>query len=354
MPRGKPMRAKNGYGSVVKLSGKRRQPYEVRVNTRMDERYYPVYDVLGRFETREAAMIALADFHKEPYRISDRNITFSALYELFYRDKYEESGRTYSQSTKECTRSAYNHCTALYSLPYRDLRTLDFKSILSQESKKGKPLSHAMQEHIKNLFSQMDKFALQNDIIKKGYSAFANITVSEDDTPGAPFTQDEIQLLWNNTDVPWVDSILIYIYSGWRISELLLMPRENIDLDAGTFQGGVKTASNKNRIVPIHSKIRRFVEHRLAINNGVLFALNERPINVAAYTRLFKNTLSSIGITTYHTPHDCRHTFISLLDSAGANPVCIDRLVGHASKSITTKTYTHKTIEELREAIEMI
>lgn len=39
MPRGKPMRAKNGYGSVVKLSGKRRQPYEVLVNTRMDERY---------------------------------------------------------------------------------------------------------------------------------------------------------------------------------------------------------------------------------------------------------------------------------------------------------------------------
>ena len=195
MPRGKPMRARNGYGSVVKLSGKRRQPYEVRVNTRMDERYYPVYDVLGRFETREAAMIALADFNKEPYRISDRNLTFSALYELFYKDKYEESGRIYSQSTKDCTRSAYNYCAALYDLPYRDLRTPDFKGILSQEGKKGKPLSHAMQEHIKNLFSQMDKFALQNDIIKKGYSAFASITVSEDDTPGVPFTHDEIQVL---------------------------------------------------------------------------------------------------------------------------------------------------------------
>lgn len=354
MPRGKPMRARNGYGSVVKLSGKRRQPYEVRVNTRMDERYYPVYDVLGRFETREAATIVLADFNKEPYRLSDRNITFSALYELFYWDKYEESGRIYSQSTRDCTRIAYNHSAALHDLIYRDLRTPDFKSILAQKGSKGKPLSHATQEHIKNLFSQMDRFALQNDIIKKGYSTFASITVAEDDTPGVPFTQEEIEMLWNNINVPWVDSILIYIYSGWRISELLLMPPENIDLDAGTFQGGLKIESSKNRIVPIHSKIRAFVEHRLTVNNGILFARNDRPISADTYTKLFKNTLTSVGISTYHTPHDCRHTFISLLDSAGANPVCIDRLVGHASKSITARTYTHKTIAELRKAIEMI
>lgn len=354
MPRGKPMRARNGYGSVVKLSGKRRQPYEVRVNTRMDERYYPVYDVLGRFETREAAMIALADYNREPYCISDRNLTFSALYELFYRDKYEESSRVYSQSTKDCTKTAYNHCAILYDLPYRDLRTPDFKRILSQEGKKGQPLSHAMQEHIKNFFGQMDKYALQNDIIRKGYSAFANITVAEDDTPGVPFTAEEIQILWNNTDIPWVDSILIYIYSGWRISELLLMPPEDIDLDAGTFRGGLKTESGKNRIVPIHSKIRRFVEHRLSLDIGALFALKGRPISAPSYIKLFKSTLSSIGINTYHTPHDCRHTFISLLDSAGVNQVCIDRLVGHASKTLTARTYTHKTIEELREAIEMI
>ena len=41
MPRGRALKNPNGYGSVVKLSGKRRNPFEVRVNTRMDERYYP-------------------------------------------------------------------------------------------------------------------------------------------------------------------------------------------------------------------------------------------------------------------------------------------------------------------------
>lgn len=157
MPRGKALKNPNGYGSVVKLSGKRRKSFEVRVNTRMDERYYPVYDVLGRFPTREEALIALADYNKNPYSISDREITFSQLYEKFYKNKYELSGKTYSRSSMDCTRSAYRHCEALYSLAYRK---------------------------------------------DKGYASFAAITVPEDDIPGIPFTPAELQILWDNKDVP--------------------------------------------------------------------------------------------------------------------------------------------------------
>lgn len=354
MPRGKPLKNPNGYGSVVKLSGNRRKPFEVRVNTRMDERYYPVYDVLGRFSTREEGLIALAEYNRNPYNITDREMTFSQLYEKFYRNKYELSGKAFSQSSMSCTRSAYKHCSALYDIAYCKLRSDDFRGVLGQISNKGKLLSHASQEHIKNLFTQMDKFALQNDIIEKGYASFASITVAEDDTPGVPFTKEELQILWNHKSVPWVDSILIYIYSGWRVSELILMPSEDIDLKEKTFKGGLKTAASKNRIVPIHSKIYGFVESRLTAHPEMLLALNNQPITAGAYTKLFKQTLSDIGISTYHTPHDCRHTFASLLDSAGVNQVCIDRLIGHASGSLTTRIYTHKSIEELREAVEMI
>ena len=241
-----------------------------------------LYDVLGRFPTREEALIALAEYNKNPYSVSDREITFSQLYEKFYKNKYEMGGKTYSQSSINCTKSAYKHCSALYDIAYRKLRADDFRDILGQKNNQGNALSHALQEHIKNLFNQMDKFPLQNDIIDKGYASFASITVSEDDTPGVPFTTEELQLLWKNRDFPWVDS------------------------------------------------------------------------TSTAYTKLFKSTLNSIGITIYHTPHDCRHTFTSLLDSAGVNQVCIDRLIGHAPNSLTTRTYTHKTIEELKQAIEMI
>lgn len=55
-----------------------------------------------------------------------------------------------------------------------------------------------------------------------------------------------------------------------------------------------------------------------------------------------------------HTPHECRHTFRSRLDSAGANKVCIDRIMGHKSKGTGERVYTHKNIEELKMNIELI
>ena len=134
------------------------------------------------------------------------------------------------------------------------------------------------------------------------------------------------------------------------------MKTEHVNLSEWTMQGGVKTAAGKNRIVPIHSAIRSLVQARYSPHFSTFMynAENGKPITNVAYYTAFNNVLSKCGITEKHTPHDCRHTFTSLLDSAGANEVCIDRLVGHASKSLTKKTYTHKDIEELRQSIELI
>jgi len=55
-----------------------------------------------------------------------------------------------------------------------------------------------------------------------------------------------------------------------------------------------------------------------------------------------------------HKPHDCRHTFATLMDNAGANKLSIKRIMGHASSDITDKVYTHKDIEELKKAIDLI
>lgn len=353
MPRGRAIRNKNGYGTVVKLSGRRRQPYEVRVNTRMDERYYPVYDVLGRFEEREDAQMALAEYNKNPYDITKSKITFKELYDAFFKDKYELSGKNFSQSSRDCTKAAYNHMKPLHARRYKDLRTNDFKAVFGQ-IEKGKPISHATQEHMKSLIVQMDKFALQNDIIHKGYASYVSITAVEDDEPGVPFTTEEILKLWMHKDDPWTDVALIYIYSGWRISELNNMPTSDIDLTEWTFKGGVKTAAGKNRIVPIHTAIRPLVSARMAAGGNRLFMENNKSLRNEVLTNHFREALTAAGITTYHTIHDCRHTFTSLLDTAGANTICIDRLVGHASKSLTARTYTHKDIDELRAAVELI
>lgn len=355
MPKGKPLRNPNGYGSIVTLSGKRRKKYEVRVNTRMDDRHYPLYDVLGRYEERKEAQIALAKYNEKPYDIGNRNLTFSQVYEKYYTDKYHMGAKKLSRSSMDCTRSAYLHCTSLYDKPYRSIRKDDFQAVMAQERKNGASLSHSLQEHIRNLFRQMDKYAMQNDIIEKSYSAFTEITVEEDDESGVPFTPEELKLLWKNRHLPWVDTVLIYCYSGWRINELAHMPLENIDLMSRTFTGGLKNRFSRNRTIPIHSGIYDMVANRYNPQlKSLIYHDSQKSISEQKYRRYFNQALLDAGIKTPHTPHDCRHTCNTLLEQAGADRIARYRIMGHAGQDINENVYTHKSIDDLRTAIELI
>ena len=42
------------------------------------------------------------------------------------------------------------------------------------------------------------------------------------------------------------------------------------------------------------------------------------------------------------------------MDKAGANKVAIKKIGGHASYQTSEKVYTHKDIEDLKEAIELL
>lgn len=344
MPKGRPFRRLNGSGTIVKLSGRRRQPFEVRVNTRMDERNYPKYDVLGRFEDKDTATAALIEYNRSPYDININTMTFTEVYNQFFERKYIKGKRKYSQSSINCTIMAYNKCAALHDRPFKELRTDDLQTILDNWE-----LSHACMEHVRNLLNQMYDYAMQYDIVQKDVSKYIQITKPDDDIHGVPFTPEEIEKLWTayNNGIPNIDMILILIYSGWRIGELLKLNIEDIDIDNRTYKGGIKTAAGKNRIVPIHSKIFDMVLRRRKCG---WFNMQ-----MSAYSAAYKKAVSDAGITTYHTPHDCRHTFVTLLSNAGADEICIKRLVGHSyGNNVTEKVYTHKDIEQLRKAIELI
>lgn len=60
------------------------------------------------------------------------------------------------------------------------------------------------------------------------------------------------------------------------------------------------------------------------------------------------------ALPAQHLPHDGRHTCASLLDNAGINLKTIQLILGHRSANITHRVYTHKTIEQLVEAINQI
>ena len=68
---------------------------------------------------------------------------------------------------------------------------------------------------------------------------------------------------------------------------------------------------------------------------------------------IFKSILSEVGLQK-HTIHDTRHTFATMLNNADANSTSIIKLIGHSDFSTTEEIYTHKDIEELRKAINLL
>ena len=181
-----------------------------------------------------SAEIALAEYNKAPYDPNDRKKLFSEVFASWYQWKYKVplTAPEAKTSSQNCMIAAYKKCPALHSMTMWDIRAQDMQAILDQAE-----LSHAMLEHIRNLFRQMYKYAVQYELVAKDYSQYTRITKEDDDTQGVPFTMDELRMLWEHRDSPFVDTVLIYCYSGWRINELARMPLDGISLEERTFTG---------------------------------------------------------------------------------------------------------------------
>jgi len=336
------MKNPNGYGSVVKLSGNRRRPYAVRKTIGWNEKGHPIYNTIGYTATREEGMILLAQYNGEPWDVDKAKTTFEELFELWKDKKAGKLGKSNQQSLF----SAYPHCRQLHRMKYKTI-----KSFHMQECIDGCNKGYSTQGSIKNLFRHLDKFALELDIVARCYSELLT-SESIPETTKIPFTDEAISAIWGIAGMPWADSVITFLYTGFRISELLDLRICNVNLTEGTIKGGIKTKAGKDRIVPIHSRILPFIENRVNSGGDFLFGDNGKKISIGTYYKHWNEIMNTVNLK--HKPHECRHTFRSRLDSAGANKRCIDLIMGHKSKDVGERIYTHKTVQELKEAIELL
>lgn len=316
------MKNPNGYGTVVKLSGNRRKPYAVRKTVGYTDKGYPIYKAIGYTETKAEGLMLLAEYNRNPYDIDLHNVTVEDVYKKLSERNFPKM----SQSAVKASKSAWNHLKGICNIKYNELKAYQMQECIDNCSG-----GYSTKGSIKTLFYHLDRFALELDIIIKCNSTLISAPPIPE-TKKKVFTDEEIQALWNIQDTEWVDSVLILLYMGWRISELLSIKRENIDMENGTITAGTKTKNGKNRIVPIHPRIMPFIQQRYQNKNEYLFDNDNKKYTSGQYYIFWNKIMDTLKIE--HTPHECRHTFRSKLDSAGANKVCIDLLMGHKSKDV--------------------
>lgn len=333
----------NGYGSIRKLSGNRRNPYAAYPPTTeyKDNGTAVLPPVLGYFETYNKALECLTEYNKSPYDISTKNKTFAEVYQLYYDDKFvKNQKRVYSVSAQRSSKAAFNNLSKIHNTPISELRVETMQDCIDSCK-----LKHASLEHMVILLKQVSKFALQRDYIQKDYSQFLKINVVDDDEKGVPFTEDELKTLWKNSDKANVQLILFLIYSGVRIGELDTL---TYDMDNHIMIGGNKTKAGKNRTIPIHDAIYPFVD-------------TVKQIKLSDIRRsIIEPALVSLGLSksskgTKHTPHDCRHTFSWLADKYKMDDMSKHLIMGHSlGNDIEVNTYGHRTVEELKQEMAKI
>ena len=246
------MRNPNGYGSVIKLGGKRRKPFAVRVTTGWDNNGKQIYKYLGTFATKKEAEHHLVHYNENPYNIEIQSITFLEVYEKWKNEKFETVGH----SAQLGYIAAFKKSEPLHSIKFVDLKASHLQEIVLNPDVK-----YGTKRKIKVLFNQLYNYAMKNDIVSKDYSKYIDIGKNTEENDRRPFTSEEIERLWELVkEHEWIDTILIMIYTGFRIGELLEIKNSDVDLENRIVKGGLKTEEGKDRIVPIHSKIIDFIK----------------------------------------------------------------------------------------------
>lgn len=340
------MKLPNGYGSVYKLSGKRRKPWVARKTIGWKDNAQPIYEYLGYFEKRELALQALAAYNLDPYDLANHKLTFTEVYDLWVKQKYTDNGK----KVKNGYSAAYKACNELYEMIFTDIRTAHMQTALNEWQ-----IGYASKKNMRILFGQLFDFAMQNDIVKKDYSEYITLEMPEEEgeQKHKPFTSEELATLWENAADKAAQIVLIYCYSGMRPTEFVKIKTADVFLTERYMIGGIKTKNSKNRAIPIAEKIYKFIESFYNPENEYLLTDYDGPLNYDRINwRYWKPLMQKLDMD--HLPHDGRHTCATLLDNAGANKTVIKKILGHAGHGMTEKVYTHKTIQQLVDAINLI
>ena len=252
----KTMRHANGTGSITKLSGRRRCPYVARVTTGWNDDGTPIRSSLGTYSSRAKAQEALNAYFENPYSVDQKDITFAEVYDQVLREHIQKLSR----SSQNGYIAAYKRCSAIQDKPFKSIKTKALQAIVD-----GSSVGYESRRKIVVLFKELYRYAMANDIVQKDYSEYV-VNKRKEDEPKLKrrvFTDTETARLFElaPTNVT-AELLLIMLYSGLRVGELFELKTEDIDLEAGTMRGGLKTAAGKNRLIPIHSKIRPFIEAR--------------------------------------------------------------------------------------------
>lgn len=357
------IRSPNGFGCIKKLNGNRYRPYVfvITINGKQTAiAYFTNYKDACIYRAKYIAQNSQLAEVKEVYSFDSRETnkirhdidvltmpTFKTVYNNWLPQ--HKNRHNVTLSTVCGYENAFKHCITIQDIPINKIKYQDLQSILDNIGKQN--LSYSTKKKVKNLMSLVFQFAKANDYIDKDYVDLLDIGKNKPIRPHKPFSESEIKLIWKRAHEFFYDKILILLYTGMRINELLNLTKQNVNLEQRYLHVTKSKTIAGLRYVPIHSKILKFIKKYMSIKGEYLLMNGDRKFTYTSFCNYWKKIMKMCNLK--HTIHDCRHTLATRLDNANANEIAKRKILGHAQQNVT-EGYTHKNIDELIKTIELL
>ena len=158
--------------------------------------------------------------------------------------------------------------------------------------------------------------------------------------------------------------IVLCLYSGIRLGELLALTWNDIDFRSGTlsvsktcFDANIdgrcrltnepKTTHSK-RIIPLPKRILAILkEHKKRSKSEYVVSDNGKPIYLRSYQRTFELLLKKLNIP-HKGFHALRHTFATRALECGMDVKTLADILGHKNPQITLNRYVHSLMDHKR------
>lgn len=374
----KHMRLPNGFGQISEVRGRNlRKPFRAMVTVGHTNEGKPITRPLrpiAYFETYNEAYEALIKYNAHPFDLSNRT-TMQELY-----DEWVAARKTkVDSSTLARYRTAWAYSASIHSMLVRDVHISDMRDCIENGTiiHAGKPRhpENNAKESMKTLYNLLFDHAVACELVDKNYARMFTIDSGYVRKPSShiAYSDEELQILWASIDKhPIVDMILIQCYSGWRPGEMCDLKMSDIDLDAGTFTGGLKTKAGINRTVPIHPRIYSLVKARyekalVAGSPYLFFSVRQKgmgpnrhkgelmKMSYASFQmQLTEEVIPLLSLNPDHKGHDGRVTFVTMAKRSDVDEYAIKRLVGHHIRDLTERVYTKRSLSWLKNELQKI
>ena len=340
------MRNPNGYGCIKKLSGKRRRPFAFIVSEHGKQK------VVEYFTNQIDAQIFQAEYNKIHFHhvLPGHQITLAELYHRWLPVHIADTDP--SASALASYANSYKHLDSIQYEPFQNLKYTDYQRIIDGMRKSG--LSYSSCKKVRSLISLLEKYASKIELTSKSYAHLLSIGRNKAVRPHKPFSRQKINKLWQHVNDPGVDTVLILLYTGMRVGEMLALQKSDVNMRQHYIHITKSKTESGIRIIPIHHRITPLIEARMKSPGAFLLTdANGNGYSYSRYCILWHQVMHIIKAYS-HTTHDCRHTVATLLDNAGANETAKRRILGHAGGDVTERVYTHKGLRQLRKCIELL